>query len=119
MLTTDFIEKIQNSSSFKCNPSIEYYIINEIINGNINFLVLMEAYFKYVEKQKEINKCEKIEMATLLTLNELGIKIPQQKEREVHMIAKYSNMNVDDIKEKYHYDEKKMTEDFNKRFSLD
>ena len=57
-------------------------------------------------------------MATLLTLNELGIKIPQQKEREIHMMSQYSNMNIDDLKEKYHYDEKKMVEDFNKRFNL-
>lgn len=118
MKTKDFIEKVQNSSSFKYNPSIEYYITNEIINGNINFLALMEAYFKYVEKQNEVNKCEKIEMATLLTLNELGVKIPEQKEREIHMMAKYSNMRIDDLKEKYNYDEAKMTEDFNKRFNL-
>ena len=118
MKAKEFIEKVESDPSFKYDLSIEAYITKEIIAGNINFLTLMEAYFKYVEKQNEVNKCEKIEMATLLTLNELGIKIPQQKEREIHMMAQYSNMNIDDLKEKYHYDEKKMVEDFNKRFNL-
>lgn len=107
MKATEFIEKVKSDPSFKYDLNIEAYIAKEIIAGNINFLTLMYSYFKYVEKQKEINKCEKIEMATLLTLNELGVKIPQQKEREIHMIVQYSNMNVDDLKEKYHYDEQK------------
>ena len=118
MKAKEFIEKVKSDPSFKYDLNVEGYIAKEIIDGNINFLTLMSAYFQHVEKQKEINKCEKIEMATLLTLNELGVKIPQQKEREIHMIAQYSNMNVDDLKEKYHYDEQKMTEDFNKRFNL-
>lgn len=118
MKAKEFIEKVKSDPSFKYDLDIEVYITKEIIAGNIDFLTLMHSYFKYVEKQKEINKCEKIEMATLLTLNELGIKIPQQKEREIHMMSQYSRMSIDDLKEKYNYDEKKMTEDFNKRFNL-
>lgn len=116
MKAKDFIEKVKSDPSYKYDLNIEAYITKEIIAGNINFLTLMASYFKYVERQKEIDKCEKIEMATLLTLNELGIKIPQQKEREIHMMVQYSNMNIDDLKEKYHYDNDKMSEDFKKRF---
>ena len=53
MKAKEFIEKVESDPSFKYDLNIEAYISKEIIAGNINFLTLMDSYFKYVEKKKK------------------------------------------------------------------
>lgn len=82
-----------------------------------SFMPLLSAYIQKQEKDKEYTKCELIESASLLHLRRLGVDIPNQDNRECHVINKHSSMSCkEDLTDDYDYDKEEFN--FKKTYNI-
>lgn len=111
----DYIKELH----FKDYLDVDVLIMRLIYDDKIkSFMPLLSAYIQKQEKDKEYTKCELIESASLLHLRRLGIDMPNQDNREYHVINKHSSLSCkDDLSDDYDYDREEAN--FRKTYNIE
>lgn len=119
MTFQEFVKKYEKYNAISSSLNVETLIYEEIVNGNISFEFLMQAYFKFLENEREYNKCKLKEAATLLHLKRLGMSMTAFDKRELHTICQYSSLSCEQEKESENYDPIKSEKEFKQIYNLD
>lgn len=83
-----------------------------------NFSVLLYTYLQKVEESNKYTKAELAEASSLLHMRRLNIDFPHKKERELHIINKYSTLSCNEENQAEGYDPIKGEEMFKKIYNL-